>query len=167
MTFKAQTPPSRVEHIDPASHIMRRGEVLELRGTDPTSDFHFVERDDPEGIADTLVKVVQNRIPERFHLDPIRDVQILCPMNRGSLSVRGLNMALQRVLNPVRTGEPAVERYGWRFQKGDKVIQTENTHDDNEPMIEVDPVVENLRQAFAELRRREQEKAVRCAASRT
>jgi ATP-dependent exoDNAse (exonuclease V) alpha subunit len=76
-----------------------------------------------------------------------------------------LNVALQRELNPVRTGEPAVEQYGW-LQKGDKVIQTENNHD-NEPMIEVDhPVVEDLRQAFAELRRREQEKAVRCAASR-
>jgi exodeoxyribonuclease V alpha subunit len=101
----------------------------ELRGTDPTSDFHFVERDDPDAIAETLVKVVQNRIPKRFHLDPIRDVQILCPMNRGSLGVRELNIALQRVLNPVRNGEPAIERYGWRFQKGDKVIQTENNYD--------------------------------------
>ena len=63
-------------------------------------------------------------------------------MNRGSLGVRELHMALQRVLNPVRTGEPAVERYGWRFKNGDKVIQTENNHD-NEPMIEVDPVVED------------------------
>jgi exodeoxyribonuclease V alpha subunit len=111
------------------AHRIRRGEMPELRGTDPTSDFHFVERDDPEGIAETLVKVVQNRIPERFHLDPIRDVQILCPMNRGSLGVRELNLSLQKVLNPARSGEPAVERYGWRFQKGDKVIQTENNYD--------------------------------------
>ncbi len=111
------------------AHRIRQGEMPELRGTDPTSDFHFVERDDPEGIAETLVKVVQNRIPERFHLDPIRDVQILCPMNRGSLGVRELNLSLQKVLNPPRSGEAAVERFGWRFQRGDKVIQTENNYD--------------------------------------
>ena len=116
-------------HIISNAHRIRQGEMPELRGTDPTSDFHFVERDDPDAIAETLVKVVQNRIPKRFHLDPIRDVQILCPMNRGSLGVRELNIALQRVLNPVRNGEPAIERYGWRFQKGDKVIQTENNYD--------------------------------------
>jgi len=50
---------------------------------EPSSDFHFVERDEPDKIAATLVKLVQERIPERFRLDPIRDVQVLCPMNRG------------------------------------------------------------------------------------
>jgi len=65
----------------------------------------------------------------RFGLDPIRDVQVLCPMNRGSLGVRELNAALQRVLNPVRPRELSVERFGWRFQMRDKVIQTENDYD--------------------------------------
>jgi exodeoxyribonuclease V alpha subunit len=63
-------------HIISNAHRIRQGEMPELQGTDPTSDFHFVERDDLEVIAKTLVKVVQNRIPERFHLDPIRDVQM-------------------------------------------------------------------------------------------
>ena len=72
---------------------------------------------------------MQNRIPERFHLDPIRDVQILCPMNRGSMGVRELNLSFQKALNPPRSGEAAVERFGWRFQMGDKVIQTENNYD--------------------------------------
>jgi exodeoxyribonuclease V alpha subunit len=101
----------------------------ELRDADPSSDFHFVERDDPEKIAATLVRLVQERIPERFRLDSIRDVQVLCPMNRGSLGVRELNTALQKVLNPSRPGQPSVERFGWRFQTGDKVIQTENDYD--------------------------------------
>ena len=68
----------------------------DLRGADPSCNFHFVERDDPEKIVATLVKLVQERIPERFRLDPIRDVQVLCPMNRGSLGVRELNTALQK-----------------------------------------------------------------------
>src|SRR5262249_24665389 len=90
---------------------------------------YFVERDEPESIIGTLVKMVKERIPERFGLDPIRDVQVLCPMNRGSLGVRELNDALQRALNPLQPGQSSVERFGWRFQTGDKVIQTENDYD--------------------------------------
>jgi exodeoxyribonuclease V alpha subunit len=111
------------------AHRIRQGQMPDLRAADPSSDFHFVERDEPEKIAATLVKLVQERIPERFGLDPIRDVQVLCPMNRGCLGVQELNTALQRVLNPARPGEPNVERFGWRFQTRDKVIQTENDYD--------------------------------------
>ncbi len=95
----------------------------------PPAASRLVERDEPEKIAATLVKLVQERIPGRFGLDPIRDVQVLCPMNRGSLGVRELNTALQKVLNPSQSGQPAVERFGWRFQIRDKVIQTENDYD--------------------------------------
>ena len=111
------------------AHRIRCGQMPDVRGADTSSDFHFIERDEPEKIAATLVTLVQERIPKRFRLDPIRDVQVLCPMNRGSLGVRELNTALQRVLNPVRPGESAVERFGWRFQIRDKVIQTENDYD--------------------------------------
>ena len=93
------------------------------------SDFHFIERDEPEQIVATLEDLVRNRIPRRFHLDPIRDVQILCPMNRGSLGVRELNQHLQRILNPPQPAEPAVEKFGLRFQIRDKVIQTENNYE--------------------------------------
>jgi exodeoxyribonuclease V alpha subunit len=111
------------------AHRIRQGQMPDMRGAHPSSDFHFVERGDPVKIAATLVKIVQERIPERFHLDAIRDVQILCPMNRGSLGVRELNTALQRALNPAQQGQPSVERFGWRFQIRDKVIQTENDYD--------------------------------------
>jgi len=111
------------------AHRIRRGQMPDMSGADPSSDFHFVEREDPEKIAATLVKLVQERIPERFRLDPIRDVQVLCPMNRGSLGVRELNTALQQALNPAKPGQASVERFGWRFQISDKVIQTENDYD--------------------------------------
>jgi exodeoxyribonuclease V alpha subunit len=110
------------------AHQIRRGLMPELvQGAD--SDFYFVERDEPERIAATLEDLVQSRIPRRFKLDPIRDVQILCPMNRGSLGVRELNQRLQRVLNPPKADEPSVEKYGWKFQIRDKVIQTENNYE--------------------------------------
>ena len=67
------------------------------------------------------------RIPRRFGLDPIRDVQVLCPMNRGGVGARSLNIELQAALNPA--GERKVERFGWTFAPGDKVMQIENDYD--------------------------------------
>jgi exodeoxyribonuclease V alpha subunit len=110
------------------AHRIRRGLMPEMMRT-TESDFHFIEREDPERIAATLEELVHNRIPRKFFMDPIRDVQVLCPMNRGSLGVRELNQRLQRALNPTQPGEPAVEKYGWRFQIRDKVIQTENNYE--------------------------------------
>jgi exodeoxyribonuclease V alpha subunit len=110
------------------AHLIRQGQMPELQTADSGSDFYFVERDTPEEITATLVKLIQDRMPNRLRLDPIRDIQVLCPMNRGSIGVRELNTALQRALNPARPGELPAERFGWRFQVRDKVIQTENDY---------------------------------------
>ena len=110
------------------AHRIRRG-LLPDTARVGESDFHFIEREEPEQIVATLEEMVQNRIPRKFLINPVRDIQVLCPMNRGSLGVRELNQRLQRLLNPARTGEPGVEKYGWRFQIRDKVIQTENNYE--------------------------------------
>ena len=94
---------------------------------DPDSDFHFVSCRDPEDGVAKIVEIVKERIPARFHLDPVRDIQVLCPMNRGGLGARSLNLELQRVLNP--PGDNAVQRFGWTFGIGDKVMQIENDYD--------------------------------------
>jgi exodeoxyribonuclease V alpha subunit len=110
------------------------------------SDFYFIDRAEPEQIAATLLEMVKARIPARFGLDPIRDIQVLCPMNRGSLGVREFNGKLQGELNPVRPGEPMVEKFGWQFRVRDKVIQTENNYDkdvfngDIGQIVKIDPV---------------------------
>lgn len=93
------------------------------------SDFYFVERDTPEAIQNTLLQMVRDRIPAKLSLDPIRDIQVLCPMNRGTLGARALNALLQNALNPLRPGETAVEKFGWQFRVRDKVIQTQNNYD--------------------------------------
>ena len=100
----------------------------ELPAKNAQSDFYFIDRAEPEQIADTLVDMVKTRIPAKFRFDPIRDIQVLCPMNRGSIGVRELNIVLQTALNPPRSGELAAERFGWRFQVRDKVIQTVNDY---------------------------------------
>ena len=96
-------------------------------GAGDESDFYFVEAATPEiGVA-KLIEIVRGRIPRRFGFDPVRDVQILCPMNRGGMGARSLNIELQRVLNP--PGDLRVERFGWTFGVGDKVMQIENDYD--------------------------------------
>ncbi len=136
------------------AHLIRQGKMPELRTAESGSDFYFVERDTPEEIAATLVKLIQERIPKRLKLDPIRDIQVLCPMNRGSIGVRELNTALQAALNPARSGEPAAERFGWRFQVRDKVIQTENDYKkevfngDIGTIERIDPVEQELSVRF-------------------
>jgi exodeoxyribonuclease V alpha subunit len=111
------------------AHRINEGYLPQLPGKDAESDFYFIDRDEPEQIADTLVDMVKTRIPAKFRFDPIRDIQVLCPMNRGSLGIRELNVRLQTELNPARADEPVVEKFGWQFRVRDKVIQTENDYD--------------------------------------
>jgi len=111
------------------AHRINHGLLPEIAAREKESDFYFVERKDPEKISEALLEMVKTRIPKRFNLDPIRDIQVLSPMNRGSLGVRELNVRLQTELNPLRENEPVVERFGWQFRVRDKVIQTENDYD--------------------------------------
>jgi exodeoxyribonuclease V alpha subunit len=82
--------------------------------------------EDPETVS-RILELVKTRIPNRFGLKPIRDIQVLCPMNRGGAGARSLNVELQAALNPA--GERKVERVGWTFAPGDKVMQVENDYD--------------------------------------
>ena len=109
-----------------SAHRINGGQLPELTAPEG-SDFYFVEAAEPEDAARKLLTVVRDRVPARFGLDPVRDVQVLCPMNRGSLGARTLNIELQRVLNP--PGEQRVERFGWTYGPGDKVMQVTNDYE--------------------------------------
>ena len=91
------------------------------------SDFYFVQADDPDTAVSRVIELVTTRIPKRFGFDPVRDIQVLCPMNRGGGGARSLNIELQAALNPA--GDRKVERFGWTFAPGDKVMQIENDYD--------------------------------------
>ncbi len=111
------------------AHRMNTGRMPEFKPQGSQSDFFIVERDEPETVQPTILKLLTQRIPERLRLDPILDVQVLCPMNRGSLGTRALNLLLQDALNPRLPNEPAVDRFGWQYRPRDKVIQTQNNYD--------------------------------------
>lgn len=111
------------------AHRINQGKMPDLTRAEEGSDFYFVDASDPEDAARKVLAVVSERIPRRFGMDPVRDVQVLCPMNRGGVGTRSLNAALQRALNPPREGEARVERFGWSYAAGDKVMQVENSYE--------------------------------------
>ena len=110
-----------------SAHRINQGSIPDLSRPEGDSDFYFVQADDPETAVPRIIELVKTRIPQRFGLDPIRDIQVLCPMNRGGVGARSLNIELQAALNPA--GDRKVERFGWTFAPGDKVMQIENDYD--------------------------------------
>ena len=112
------------------AHRVNAGQMPELPGRDEGlaggGDFFFVKAETPERGVDLIRKLVCEAIPRRFRFDPMGDVQILTPMQKGELGARSLNAVMQAALNP-RGAE--VERFGWKFREGDRVMQTENDYD--------------------------------------
>ena len=108
------------------AHRINGGSLPDLSRPDGDSDFYFVQADDPESAVPRIIELVKMRIPQRFGLDAIRDIQVLCPMNRGGAGARALNIELQAALNPA---SDKVERFGWTFAPGDKIMQIENDYD--------------------------------------
>ena len=92
-----------------SAHRINQGSIPDLSAPGTESDFYFVQADDPETAVARIIELVKTRIPKRFGLDPIRDIQVLCPMNRGGVGARSLNIELQAALNPA--GDYKVERF--------------------------------------------------------
>jgi len=111
------------------AHRINQGQMPHFP-RDATDCFLFVESD-PETAADLIVDVVQNRIPHKFGLDPLNDVQVLSPMYRGAVGVGNLNHCLQSALNPSSPNKPERRLAGRAFREGDRVIQLRNNYDLN------------------------------------
>ncbi len=88
------------------------------------TDFFLIERPDPQKALETIVEVAASRLPARFRLDPLRDIQILAPMRRGIAGVEHINQAVKKALNP--DGALVPKR---NFGVGDKVMQIRNNYE--------------------------------------
>src|SRR5262249_24939169 len=110
--------------IYPSAHPITKGPTPDPGPPGTESDFYFVQADDPATAVGRIIELVKTRIPKRFGLDPIRSIQVLCPMNRGGVGARSLNIELQAALNP--TGDRKIQRFGWTLAPGDKVMRMEN-----------------------------------------
>jgi len=118
---------ARQSRIITAAYAVNHGQMPDMSTKAELTDFYVVETNEPEAIQDMVVKLVKDRIPDRFGFDPKADIQVLTPMNRSLLGARNLNQVMQEALNPGNKG-PEVERFGWTFRIGDRVIQTENNY---------------------------------------
>ncbi|MFH1632513.1 MAG: ATP-dependent RecD-like DNA helicase [Chloroflexota bacterium] len=96
------------------------------RGVD---DFFLFPAEDAAAAAGWVVDVVTARIPHKFSLDPLRQIQVLAPMYRGPAGVNALNQRLQETLNPPKPNQPERKLFGVTFRPGDKVMQTRNNYD--------------------------------------
>ena len=99
-------------------------------GPDALLDFYFIAAPEPAQAQDRVLRLVCERIPGRFGLDPRADIQVLTPMHRGEVGTEELNRALQRTLQPtlrnaITAGQTLVSR-GRHFILGDKVMQVKN-----------------------------------------
>lgn len=111
------------------AHRIREGQMPQVPSKEDEADFYFLERQEPEAVHQLILELVTERLPRRYGLDAVDDIQVLCPMNRGVTGAQALNIALQKRLHPEGIDPPMVERFGMRFCVGDKVIQMRNNYD--------------------------------------
>ena len=90
------------------------------------NDFFFIEKDEPEEALKIILELACGRIQKAFGFDPLEDVQILTPMNRGIIGTSNLNSELQKAINP---REDALVRGGRTFRVNDKVMQIRNNYE--------------------------------------
>ncbi len=93
--------------------------------SDTLQDFYFIQQEDPEKVLSTILELCCERIPDRFKLDPLSDIQVLSPMHKGIIGTTNLNRVLQQALNP---SDDIIERMGRTFKRGDKVMQIRNNY---------------------------------------
>ena len=106
------------------AHHVNAGEPLEIRQGE--TDFYFMRCEDPQTCVQRAIEFMMTRIPRKFGMDPLADVQVLVPMRKNVLGTDNLNVELQKALNP--HGD-AIVRGGTMFRTGDRVMQLRNNYD--------------------------------------
>jgi exodeoxyribonuclease V alpha subunit len=120
---------ARESRIITNAHRINQGEFPIVEPpTDPNdeTDFYFIEQEDPQRVLNTIIELVTRRIPDRFGLQPMRDIQVLTPMHKGIVGAENLNTSLQQALNP---GDVSISRGNNHFRPYDKVMQIKNNYD--------------------------------------
>lgn len=108
------------------AHAINAGQFPNIRnGLD--TDFFFINQEDADEMVKLIIGLVRDRLPKKYGYPP-KEVQVLTPMQRGTVGAGNLNIELQSALNP--TG-PSLARGGYTFRQGDKVMQIRNNYDKN------------------------------------
>ena len=108
------------------AHAINAGQFPNIKnGLD--SDFFFINQEDADEMVKLIIGLVRERLPKKYGYPP-KEIQVLTPMQRGTVGAGNLNIELQNALNP--TG-PSLARGGYTFRQGDKVMQIRNNYDKN------------------------------------
>ncbi|NBK25162.1 MAG: ATP-dependent RecD-like DNA helicase, partial [Spirochaetia bacterium] len=112
------------------AHRINQGKGIDI-ANGKASDFFFIESATPESALDQIINLMETRLPGYYQADPIRDIQVLTPMQRGLVGAANLNRMLQERLNPTREsmGKPSLSRAGMEYRLHDKVMQIKNDYD--------------------------------------
>lgn len=114
------------------AHRINHGQMplFEPPTPEDEADFFFIERDEPEQVVEVIATMCAERIPRRFGLNPLSEIQVLTPMRRGPLGVEALNEHLQALLNPPEEQSNEQRSHSlMQLNPGDRVIQTQNDYD--------------------------------------
>lgn len=110
------------------SHRVREGSIpnFEINDTDMLQDCYGIFSDDTDGISKKIEAMICQRIPNRFKLDPLKDIQVLCPMQKGNLGTIAFNKRLQQAVNqaPILFQNAQIT-----LKQFDKVMQRRNNYD--------------------------------------
>ncbi len=109
------------------AHRINRGGTPNLKGG-KSSDFFFIEEDEPQKVVETMTELCSKRLPNYYKVDPVNDIQVLCPMQKGETGAFNLNIILQEALNPA---EVSIKYGGTVYRLNDKVMQIKNNYDKN------------------------------------
>lgn len=109
------------------AHRINRGETPNLKGR-KSSDFFFIEEEEPQKVVATITELCSKRLPNYYKVDPVNDIQVLCPMQKGETGAFNLNIILQEALNPA---EVSIKYGGTVYRLNDKVMQIKNNYDKN------------------------------------
>ena len=91
------------------------------------TDFFFINQEDADEMVKLIIGLVRDRLPKKYGYPP-KEIQVLTPMQRGTVGAGNLNIELQNALNPAG---PSLTRGGYTFRQGDKVMQIRNNYDKN------------------------------------
>jgi exodeoxyribonuclease V alpha subunit len=109
------------------AHRINKGEFPNLKGGSK-SDFFFLEEEEPQKVVETIKELCSIRLPKYYRVDPVNDIQVLCPMQRGETGALNLNAVLQETLNP---SDVSIKYGGTVYRLKDKVMQIKNNYDKN------------------------------------
>ncbi len=107
------------------AHRINKGEGIDMRGG-KDADFFFATKESNQEVVDTIVQYCKTNLPRYYHVDPLQDIQVLTPMQRGECGAVNLNQVLQEAMNPSKI---FLRKGGTQYRLKDKVMQIRNDYD--------------------------------------